>query len=75
MVLSQALFSQENDANATSLGLIRSVFSIYSGVDGLCSPVVQVVMERSVSRTELQLFQEQGVVVEGKGVEDVEFGL
>lgn len=32
-------------------------------------------MERSVSGAELQLFQEQGIIVEGKGVEDVEFGL
>lgn len=68
-------FLQQNNADATSLGLIWSVFTVDSSIDGFRSPVVQVVMKRSVSGTELQLFQEQRVIMEGQGIEDVEFGL
>lgn len=67
--------SQKHNPNAPALILVGLVLSVDSPIDGLCAPVVQVMMQLAVASAEFELFEEERVVVEREGVEDVEFGL
>jgi hypothetical protein len=66
---------QQDHANSTTLVLIWQVLLIHSACNRRCPPVVQIVMQLSVAGTELEGVQEQWVVMQSQGVEDVEFSL
>jgi hypothetical protein len=66
---------QQDHANSTSLVLVWQVPLIHSACNRRRPPVVQIVMQLSVASTELEVVQEQWVVMQCQGVEDVEFGL
>lgn len=66
---------QHNNTNSTHLVLIGQVLPIDTSRDRRRTVVVNIVVELTVTGAELELFKEEGVVVEGEGVEDVEFGL
>jgi hypothetical protein len=66
---------QQDHANSTPLVLIWQVLLIHSACNWRRPPVVQIVMQLSVAGTELEGVQEQWVVMQGQGVEDVEFSL
>lgn len=66
---------QHNNTNAAHLLLVGLVLVVDSTRDRRCAVVVQIEVELAIAGTELELFKEQGVVVQGEGIEDVEFGL
>jgi hypothetical protein len=66
---------QQDHANSTSLVLVWQVPLIHSACNRRRPPVVQIVMQLSVASTKLEVIQEQWVVMQCQGVEDVEFGL
>lgn len=66
---------QHNNTNAAHLLLVGLVLVVDSTRDRCCAVVVQIEVELAIAGTELELFKEQGVVVQGEGIEDVEFGL
>ena len=53
----------------------RLVPRIDAARDGCRAVVVKIVMQRAVSRTELLVLEEERVIKEGEGVEDVEASL
>lgn len=66
--------SQQHHPNTPPplLTRIRHIILIDPSADRLRAIVVEVVMQLSVSGAEFQILQEERVVVEGEGVEDVE---
>lgn len=72
---SPALPLQQHHPNATSHRLVGHVLAVDAALDRRRPPVVQVVMQLAVAGAELLTVEEQGVVVECQGVEDVEFCL
>jgi hypothetical protein len=57
--------SQQDDANPTSSIDVRFILLVDTAFHAWCAPVVQVVVQMSIAGAELQLFQEEGVVVQG----------
>jgi hypothetical protein len=57
--------SQQDNANSTSSIDVRFVLLVDTAFHARCAPVVQVVVQMSIASAELQLFQEEGVVVQG----------
>ena len=67
--------SKQHHSDTTSHFLIRHILLVHSSTYWWRPPVVQVVVQLAVTGTKLQLLQKEGVVLQGEGVEDVEFGL
>lgn len=65
----------ENHTNAAAFALVGQVSLVDSAANGRRPPIVEVVVQLPVSSAKLQLLKEEGVVLQGQGVEDVEFGL
>ena len=55
--------------------LTRHVLGVHTTGEWCSAVVVQVIVEIAISSAEALLFQEEWIVEEGEGVEDVEFGL
>lgn len=62
---------QHNKTNPTHVLLIRPVPAVNTASDGVRAVVEKVVMQLAISGSELLLLQEQRVVHERQGVEDV----
>lgn len=71
----RAWCSHEYHTNSTALALVRQVSLVDAAADGWRPPIVEIVMQLPVSSPKFQLLQEEGVVLQGQGVEDVELGL
>ena len=70
-----SISSQKYNPNASSLPLIRLILLVDAAIDRFRPPVVQIVMQLTVTGPELELFQKQGIIVEREGIADVKFGL
>lgn len=66
---------QHDKPNAPHLLLVRQVPLVDSSRYRRCAVVIQVVVKLAVTSSELELFEEQGVVEQSEGIENVEFGL
>lgn len=67
--------SHENHTDSAALVLVRQIALVDASTDGGRSPVVEVVVELSVTGAELQLLEEEWIVLQGQSVEDIEVGL
>lgn len=63
---------QHNNPNPIHLRLINLIILIHTATQLRRPPVKQVKVQLSITGLELVVFEEQGVVEEGQGVEDVE---
>lgn len=66
---------QHDNTNTAHLILIGQVLLVDTTRDRRCTVVIQVEMELAIAGTELELLEEQGVVVQSKGIKNVKLGL
>lgn len=66
---------QHNDTNSTHLVLIRKILLVDPASNGGTTVVVQVEVELAITSTELELLEEERVILQGKSIEDIKFGL
>lgn len=66
---------QHDHTNASHLLLVRQVALIDSTGNRCCTVVVDIIVKLAITSAELELFEEEGVVVDSESVENVEFGL
>lgn len=64
--------SKHNNTDTASPLFIDIVLHVDSSGNGLGAVVVDIVVQLAVSRSELLLFEEQWVVQQSQGVEDIE---
>lgn len=65
---------RHHQANATQMLLIQLILGIHTTANRVRPIIKQVVMQLSVAATKLLLLQEQAVVHERQGVEDIQLG-
>lgn len=66
---------QHHYPNATHLLLIGIVILVHAPSDRGSPVVKQIIMQLAISSAEFEMFQEQRVILQSQGVEDVEIEL
>ena len=70
------MYSSKHDhADSTTLPLIRTILGVYTARYHRGAVVEEVIVQLPVAAAELERLEEEGVVEEGQGVEDIEFEL
>lgn len=75
MTLPLSSSSHQHHADTTALALVWQIALVDTSAHRRCAPVVEVVVQLTVSCAELELLKEERVVHQGEGVEDIELGL
>ena len=71
----QSVALRHHQADAAEVLLVQLVALVDAAGDGVHAVVEEVVVQLAVAAAKLLLLEEEGVVHEGEGVEDVEAGL
>lgn len=67
--------SKQQHAKPASLFLVRQIVLVHAASNRWRPPIVQIVMQLSITGAEFEVLQKERVVVQGQGIEDVELGL
>ena len=67
--------SQHHHTDPATVLLVRLIRFVNATSDRRCAPVEEVVMQLAVAAAELVMVEEERIVLQREGVEDVEFGL